>query len=401
VENIVNATKHYQKQREYNMKSKTLFDHQNDPVPSATVLNLRQQVLSIVQMNLPASPSIIDESSGLWMFEWENLARIEIAGTKLTPPRLIGFERLEPAPSATSIATSIPKEQAITKALGIVQQLGYSLTHHVMDAEWEAATTPQPENQPNWTIASHWGVGFTPKPYGFRSLAGDGGEVGINAQNGQIDGFAWANLRTYLPNATNTIISPTQAKALAKQAIVQWGCPTSVEPYGILDLDGSSGDPNPAFGWHYLRLSDYAKVGYKYRFDYSGENEVAIDAETGEVWWIRGLTDGSRPAKPSRLRLPERTLLLQKIQPIKPYLGVTRALWAGSSLKQVVKTHLVKKNASRSFACKTAARAIPFIWSGDKRELYWETETKGKWAGVKLAKSEADTLAAWLKTAKV
>jgi hypothetical protein len=289
---------------------------------------------------------------------------------------------------AAGSTPTITAQQAEIKVRSIINFSGY------MNKNWQMGTTDiySPAHS-NWSV--------TLRRY-------------VNSFGGE-DEWIYANVDRFSGTVShysitdNSIRLPIQ-NALLPEATTRQNAINAYQIAGGTLADMQIDVSNNLPMWR--RIPDQYPYGYQYtkctrcyRFIVPNNKiEVLVDAETGEIWYVEGLVAGfsksptGKNMKPQKVILSKHIILSSLVLAEKKYNGLGRAVASGFPLKKMSGSY---PKLGSHFSCKTTEREVFFTFDAKKHELYWETETNGKWSGVKLSQSEAQKLAAWLKTAKL
>jgi hypothetical protein len=289
---------------------------------------------------------------------------------------------------ALGTTPTVTSQQAEAKVLSILNFSGYG------NQDWRLDTT-----EIDYHEQSSWSVVVRKYINNF-SNEDECAIASVDRFSGMISRYSLMNnsirlfpQNSFLPEATTRQIATNAFHTVT-------GTTGSIELVNSMDSPVWRRIPNQyPFGYQYSRATE------RYIFKILDDLiEVLVDAETGEIWHVEGLVAGfsklpiGKNAKPQKVTLGKHIILSSQILSEKKYNGLGRAIASGFPLKKVP-VHSTKLGLSLS--CTTAKRNISFIFDNIKRELIWETETKGKWSGVKLSKDESERLSKWLKTAKL
>jgi hypothetical protein len=275
---------------------------------------------------------------------------------------------------------ALSKEQATQKAKNVLSFLNVS-------GQWRNFRVFF-YNDDGWTIYA------SPMINGY--MLDEEASVSITPFDTEITFVGWPRFMI-VQNATNNSVSATQARQIATNALNQ--------SYGLSGITPRADIETTV--WKQIPGTMFWRLAHQFIFEVpeGGSSDavqaiqIIVDFETGEIWSIKELLDSFSVKLKSNIKLSSspRIELSQKMTDFNESQNIGRALISGTPIKKM----LVKKPQGHSFIGKTLKDAVSFTFDAKKYELYWEAESKGKWAGVKLSKAESDKLAAWLKIAKL
>jgi hypothetical protein len=374
---------------------------QNQPsIPSAVINEVRYRLTLVGKPNLG---DVNLEISSLYTLKgtcWELLFS---SGIRVTYHMGLGkIVAIDDDTDKTTLArqqagepVTIPKEQVNAIASDYIQKLGWSLAEYQQEGEPSIERNDILGNDNIEPGIWEWDITYTRYVNGIR-VQPSFKSVRINPYTGKLCSWSNRDQGDCIPNATSNMISASQALSIATQAYVTGGG-TASDPHTPVVLQWEKFD----------RRDDYYRLGYRLAFtpkNSQGEDIAyiasIIDAENGSIWYMKNIlvSISTRSWNSSKIKKSPVISLIESLGTKNDEAAFRRALLMGIPQKKV---NLPKSTDKNLLFYTQKEKKISFLFVSVKRELIWETETKGKWAGVKLSKDEAERLSKWLKTAKL
>jgi hypothetical protein len=211
----------------------------------------------------------------------------------------------------------------------------------------------------------------------------------VNPLDNSIQYFSLRDSGIRIPQS-GRLISKAQAQQIAAAAWRRFGGPPEVSP---------STRPDGLPVWTQLSAATpLCRLAYNFSFSVKYDEKTVIygatiDAETGELWWLRIMTGGGGGGfTPRPVPTSTRIALAAELLKDEEWASLGRAVASGAPEKAV------KPAANgRKFEYQTGNQTVQFVLAPDGRELAWKQEAED-WAGVRLAAAESARLEDWLKS---